>query len=452
MAQQKGDGTLYETINADAEELRGALTARRRDFHRYAETGWLEMRTASIIAKELTVLGYEVLTGKAVCAGEARMGLPSEEALEAHYAWAEANGADAQFLPGTQGGYTGVIGILRCGEGPCVALRFDIDALGVVESATDAHRPAREGYASVEPGVMHACGHDGHAAIGLGVARVLVQQREKLCGTVKLIFQPAEEGVCGAKSIVEMGHLDGVDYVLAGHIFPAGKAAGFELGVLKEDGEGGLATTKLDATFLGKPAHAGIAPQAGKNALLAAATAVLNLHAIPRFGNVPTQLNVGVLHAGSGRNVVCEKATLELEVRGQTSEANDYMDAYARRIVASAAAMHACACQVRAMGSAAALRCDWPLSKRVLDVCTEKLGMKALALPTLSGGSEDFSYMAERVRQQGGQATYFVILASCPAANHNDRFDFDEEALVNGVRAFCGTVLELMGKKRVQAP
>mgnify|MGYP002671194830 FL=1 len=111
-------------------------------------------------------------------------------------------------------GYTGVVAVLRCGEGATLAMRFDIDALPMAECPQETHRPTREGFASVNPGMMHACGHDGHAAIGLGVAHILAAHRDELRGTVKLIFQPAEEGVRGAKSIVENGHLDGVDYLI----------------------------------------------------------------------------------------------------------------------------------------------------------------------------------------------------------------------------------------------
>ena len=122
------------------------------------------------------------------------------------------------------------------------------------------------------------------------------------------------------------------------------------------------------------------------------------------------------------------------------------MEAYARRILEGAAKMHECALEITAQGAAAALVCDWPLSERVRDVAKDKLGMRVLTLPALAGGSEDFAYMAEHVQQHGGKATYFGILTACPAINHNDRFDFDESALVNGVRVFTGTVLELMGE------
>ncbi len=439
---------MYDTIKAEAEGMRSALCQRRRDLHRHAEPGWLEMRTSSLIAKKLAELGYKVLYGQDVCDADSRMGLPTQAEMEAHYQWAAQNGADMDYLPAMRGGFTGAVGILECGSGPTVALRFDIDALGVLECAQSAHKPTADGFASLTPGVMHACGHDGHAAIGLGVAELLIKYRDRLHGTVKLIFQPAEEGVRGAKSVVSKGHLDGVDYVLAGHIFPAGKAAGVDVAVIREGGSSGLlATSKLDITFSGRSAHAGVAPQLGRNAMLAAATAVLNIHAIPRFGAVPTQVNVGRLTAGTGRNVVCEKALLEVEVRGQTSEANDYMEQYALRIAESAAHMHECGCEVARMGSAAALECTWALSKRVLDVCGGGLGMKTLQVPAFGGGSEDFAYMSERVQKRGGEATYFGLLTDCPAPNHNDRFDFDENVLVNGVEAFTGTVWDLIGEK-----
>lgn len=436
---------MTETIRSRAQALLPELTAIRRDLHRYAEPGWLEMRTTSLLARRLTDLGYEVLTGPAVCKADARMGLPSDQTLEEHYKWAQENGADPEFLPATRGGFTGVVATLHCGEGPTAALRFDIDALGVLEADDETHLPHREGFASVTPGVMHACGHDGHAAVGIGTAMLLRELRGQLHGTVRLIFQPAEEGVRSASSVVAAGHLDGVDYALAAHVFPAGKAAGLvDIGVLAEGGKGGLATSKLDVTFHGRSAHAGIAPQEGCNALLAAATAVLNLHAIPRFGNTPTQLNVGTLHAGTGRNVVCETAKLELEVRGETTEANEYMLNRAQKIVKAAAEMQDCTVQTRAMGHAAALTCDWPLSARVERVCKEELGLRVTRVGSLGGGSEDFSCMAQRVQQQGGQAAYVGLLTACPAANHNDHFDFDEQALANGAAMFAAVTASLL--------
>lgn len=142
------------------------------------------------LAKELRALGYEIYTGRAVCKEGARLGLPDAQVLAAHAEQALAQGApEDELTADVRAGYTGVIAILRCGEGPTVAMRFDIDALPMTECPQDAHRPTREGFASVNPGMMHACGHDGHAAIGLGVARILMAHRDVLHGTVKLIFQ-----------------------------------------------------------------------------------------------------------------------------------------------------------------------------------------------------------------------------------------------------------------------
>ena len=148
--------TPIEKIQQITKQIEPELIAQRRDFHKYAETGWLEMCTSSIIARKLTELGYEVLTGEDVCLVEARMGVPEEAVLKEAYERALAQGADPEFRPRTRGGMTGVIGILHCGEGPVMALRFDIDALGVTESDEAEHKPAALGFASVNPGVMHA--------------------------------------------------------------------------------------------------------------------------------------------------------------------------------------------------------------------------------------------------------------------------------------------------------
>ena len=404
------------------------------------------MRTTSRIARELKKMGYEeLLLGDEVCLDSARMGVPDRAALEAHYRWAEENGADEFFLPSTEGGFTGVVAYLRCGEGPTVALRFDIDALGVCECEGEGHRPHDEGFSSVVPGVMHACAHDGHAAIGLGTAKLLMKCRDQLRGTVKLIFQPAEEGVRGARAIVERGHLDDVDFALGAHIFPTDKAPGNEVAVFAEGGRGALATTKLDLVFKGKAVHAAIAPQEGSNAMLAAATATLNLHAIPRYSSVPTHVNVGRFTAGTGRNVVAEEAKLEVEVRGATSEANDYMERRAIAIAEAAAKMYDCELQIVFMGGAPAMENSWPLAERVQRVAQSQ-GYHAVALSAMDGGSEDFSYLARRVIERGGEGTFFSLLTPCAAVNHNDRFDFDERILPIGVEVFAATVMDLLHK------
>ena len=434
--------SVYETITKMADEMAPDLIAQRRDFHKYAEMGWFEMRTSSIIARKLKDMGYEVLTGDQVCKRESRMGVPSEEELEKQYERAVAQGADPEFVPRTRGGMTGVIGILRCGEGPTVAMRFDIDALGVFEEKDAGHRPASEGFASVNEGFMHACGHDGHATIGLGVAKILMAVRDELHGTVKLIFQPAEEGVRGAKAIVDNGHLDGVDYLIGSHVTD------------KEDGDpavvipgsyGSLATAKYDVVFHGKSAHAGGSPELGKNVMLAVATSILNLYAIPRHSGGETRINVGTVTAGSGRNVIADEAKMQIEVRGETTEINQFVEDYAVSILENSAKMHGCTCEMKLVGSAFSLTSDMELVKRIRRVCEEDLGLTVSETDTVkNGGSEDVSYMMRRVQEQGGQATFMRVLTKEAGPGHSRIFDFDEQVLPNAVKIFCGTVCDIL--------
>jgi len=434
---------VFETITALADGMQDRLVTQRRDFHKYAETGWFEMRTTSIIARHLTDLGYEVLLGEDVCLKEARMGVPSEQALEKHYQWAVENGADPEFLPATRGGTTGVIGILRCGEGPTVAMRFDIDALGVIESQDEDHVPYKLGFRSINEGAMHACGHDGHATIGMGVAEVLMQIKDQLHGTIKLIFQPAEEGVRGAKSIVEKGHLDDVDYFYGTHVHS--KESG-DPTVLVPGTHGSLATCKYDVTYTGKSSHAGGNPEGGKNALLAAASAVLNLNAIPRHSGGASRINVGTLHAGSGRNVIPDIATMEIEVRGATTEINHYMCQYAERILKNAAEMHGCSCEIKLMGAADSAASDLDFAEQIRTVCREKMGQTVSdTLSVKAGGSEDVCYMMARVQQCGGKASFFRSCTVFAGPAHNRRFDIGEEVLGNAVKSFCAITAHLLG-------
>ena len=434
---------IYEKIISLADEMYPELVAQRRDFHKYAETGWLEMRTSSLIARQLTDLGYEVLTGSDVCNPEDRMGVPSEEVLEKNYQRAKEQGADPEFLERTKGGMTGVIGILRCGEGPTMAMRFDIDALGVFESKEAIHRPTAEGFASVNYGMMHACGHDGHATIGLGVARVLMAIKDQLHGTVKLIFQPAEEGVRGAKPIVDKGHLDGVQYFLGSHL----------TNKKPEDPRhmvpgccGSLATTKLDVIYRGLAAHAGGGGFNGKNALVAAANAVMNLYAIPRHSGGASRINVGTLVAGSGRNVIADEAKMELEVRGSNTQVNDYMYEKACRILENSARMYDVEMDLKITGAAESCTSDEDFCQQIRQVCTEHLGLNLNDQLLLHvGGSEDVSYMVNRVQNQGGKASFMRIMTVFYGSGHNRNYDFDEAVLAYGVKAFAGMVYNLLG-------
>ena len=427
-----------------AQVMQPELTALRRDFHSHPETGWLEMRTSAIIAQRLTALGYEVFTGRAVCAEEARMGVPPGDVLRAHAQAVLGQGTPEEALTGEmREGFTGVIGILRCGAGPTLALRFDIDALGMQECSDAAHRPAREGFASQNAGMMHACGHDGHAAIGLGVAKVLMEMREELHGTLKLLFQPGEEGARGARAMVAAGHLDDVDVFIGSHIAPDD---GPDDGDVTPGTWGSLATTKYDVTFCGLAAHAGGYPENGKNALVAAASAVLALHAIPRHSGGQSRVNVGTLHAGTGRNVIPDEARMQIEVRGETTEINDFMARSAVDICRGAAAMQGCECGIVTMGAAESQHSDEALIERIAGIVRRDLPQLRLSsiLNAQNWGSEDISLMMNRVQAHGGQATYMRVMTPMASAQHTVRFDFDETVLGKSVAVFCAAALDVM--------
>ncbi|QOR35940.1 amidohydrolase [Clostridium sp. 'deep sea'] len=432
---------MKNKIEAIVKRIENRVVEWRRDIHKHAESAWTEFRTTTIIAKHLTDLGYEVHLGKEILKAEDRMGLPSEKELEMHYERAKQQGAIEQFLPQTKGGFTGVVGILRCGEGPTVGMRFDIDAVDMKETDAENHRPVIEGFASVNDKAMHSCGHDGHASIGMGVAVVLAELKDSLKGTVKLVFQPAEEGVRGAKAMVNAGVVDDVDYMLASHL-----GSGTPTGNLACGRGNFLATDKFDVFFKGAPAHAGGAPQKGDNALLAAATAVVNLYAIPRNSGGATRINIGRFNAGSGRNVIAPSAHLAVETRGQTTELSQYMYNYAIRVLENAAAMHGCTIEVKAMGGAQSGQSDEKLANRVMKVAQRTdLFSNISALPGKGGGSEDFTYMMSRVQQNGGMATFMGIGADLGGwAHHTADFDFDESALPKAISIFSLMAFDIL--------
>ncbi|MFR7592163.1 MAG: amidohydrolase [Longibaculum sp.] len=433
---------MYEKIKELSTLYYNDTVKVRRDLHKYAERGWLEIRTACFIAEELEKIGYQVLVGEDIMDKDSRMGVPPETILHLNYRRAQKEGANPQYLEKVKMGMTGVAGVLHNGDGPTIALRFDIDALGLIEESSQHHLPYKLGFSSVHLGAMHACGHDGHTAIGLTTAQILMDIKEQMHGTIKLIFQPAEEGVRGAKCIAESGFLDDVDYIFAAHIMPQGSQK-YDLYFGMNES---FATTKLDVIYHGVSTHAAESPQFGKNALLSAANCIINLHSIPRNSDGCTRVNVGTVHAGTGRNVVPETAKLEIEVRGVTSELNRYMEIYARDIIKASALMHDTVVEVHEMGKAYALNCDEDLMNQMRQICEEHLPDLKLPKKNLSplGGSDDFSYMMERVQAHGGKATYMKLLTPIVSSPHNDAFDFNEKVLETGPRIFASIVYSFL--------
>lgn len=419
-----------QKIWQEAEALQPELVERRRDLHRHPETGWTEFRTASIVIKELQALGYEVYMGDDALVEEEMMGLPVTEVLEQAMVRAVSEGADADLVEKMRGGKTGVVGVMKFSRpGKIVAFRFDMDCNDVEECDTADHRPLESGFQSLHAKEMHACGHDGHVTIGLGLAKLISEYKEEMAGTIKLIFQPAEEGVRGARAMVAKGIVDDVDYMFGGHI-------GFK--ATKSDSlvcltGGFLATTKLDASFKGESSHAGAAPERGRNALLAAAASCIALHSISRHGQGASRINVGVLQAGTGRNVLPDVGLIKMETRGANTEINEFMVTEARRMIKASADMYNVDVTVSEAGGAPACVADHELGAEI-KALAEACGQYGQVVDYMDlGGSEDCSYFMERVQQNGGRAAYLMYGTEIAAGHHNSCFDFDEKCLYKAV-------------------
>lgn len=423
-------------------EIGSQLAAWRRDLHRHPETGWTEFRTASLAIRRLERLGYTITMGDRAVRREQMMGVPSADVLKKHQERAVAQGAPADLVARMEGGLTGFWADLDCGPGPTVCLRFDMDCNDVSESEDQGHRPAREGFASCNPGAMHACGHDGHMAVGQGMAEILVACKETLRGKVRLLFQPAEEGARGAVPMAAAGAVRGVDVIVGFHIgFQAADPNSIICGTKQF-----LASTKVDVTFRGVSAHAGAAPEEGRNALLAACAATLNLHAIPRSGKGDTRITVGKLSGGQGRNVIPPLAELAMETRGATSELDAYMMAESRRIINAAAEMWGCKSEMKIVGAAHGGASSPDMAALAAEAAAEMGVFRTIEVMKDFGATEDFSHLLTLVQEKGGSGTYMQIGARLAAGHHNARFDFDEACLPRALELLTRVVWKLIGR------
>ncbi len=416
-----------DNLNHDA--LMCDLIALRRDFHKHPELAWTEYRTTAALIARMQQAGIRVEYGPQI--HSVRGQLPDAAADAAALARAEAEGADPDILARLAGGYTGCMAVIEGTKpGPTVALRVDIDALAVTESKASAHRPAAEGFASCHDGQMHACGHDAHAVIGLGTALLLQCRREELCGRVKILFQPSEEIMRGAASMVGAGLLDDVDYFFGGHV----GLHLMETGVIAAGCTGILATSKFNLHFFGKSAHSGTSPQEGHNALAAAACATLNLLAIPRHGDGASRINVGVFRAGSARNVVPDQAELWIETRGLTTEINAYMEESADRVWRAAAEMYGCTCEKELVVRGESADSDPVLVQFIQAHAPQTGGITRVEPSAYFGACEDVALMMRHVQSRGGKAAELMYGTPIAAAHHNGGFDIDEAVIPLTVR------------------
>ncbi|WP_430441627.1 amidohydrolase [Shinella sp.] len=411
----------------------------RRDLHRHPETAFLEYRTASRVAAYLDHLGFAVRTGRDVMDPAVVIDPPSAEAVVAAKQAALATGGDPAWMDRMPEGLTGVVADYRFGDGPIVAFRFDMDALPVNETGAETHRPNAEDYRSRFAGRMHACGHDGHVGIGLALARRLCAEKG-LSGTLRLIFQPAEESARGAAPMVAGGAVDAVDHLFVGHLgclLPSGRIGASAVGF--------LFSSRFVVTFRGAVAHAAMGPQEGRNALLAGASAALGLHGISRFAGAETFVNVGVLRAGTAFNIVADTCEMLVEVRADDRAAHDYMVERLHAVIEGAAAMQQCGVDIVRKNHMPGNENSRNATDLIADVARGLPGVTEVLPEWSIGGGDDACLMIRHVRENGGSAAYCIIGSDIPAVHHAADFDIDEASLETGVALFAGIAQRLLG-------
>ena len=409
----------------------------RRKLHKHPEIAWTEFLTTQVIVNRVRELGFKTVLGEALFNKDAVLGR-EPAVVEAAMARSLKLGMDKKLLDEMQG-YTGCMAIWETGRpGPVTALRFDIDCVNVEENHNDTNEAFCGGFDSECAGLMHACGHDAHAAMGLAVAHWIHDNADSLCGTIKIVFQPAEEGTKGASGIAASDNLDDVDYLIGAHIGVAGHL--HEVAIIRS---GFLSTTKMNVSFTGVPAHAGAAAELGRNALMAACSASMQVMGIARHGQGDTSVNIGTLRAGEGRNVVPVHASIEMEVRGKTAAINQYMQDTAERMVRGSAESYGVQYKIDVMGKAESVACDEDLSDMVKEAAQSVEGVTRVFDIVGCTGSEDCSLLINKVQSHGGKAAFFFY--GCNNHGHH-KSDFeiqDTESMPVGLEVFLKMIERL---------
>ena len=370
-----------------------ALTERRRDFHAHPELGFTEHRTAEIVAKELETLGIEVHRGV---------------------------------------GGTGVVGVLREGNGPVsIGLRADMDALPILEANEVA-------YKSTKPGVMHACGHDGHTTMLLGAARYLAETRN-FNGTVNFIFQPAEEGLGGAQAMLkdELFARFPCDTVFGMHNHPGLPVGRFAI----RPGTMMAAGAFFDIFIEGRGSH-GARPEQSVDPVLVASHIVTALQAIVARNVSPLDtavVSATAIKGGDAYNVIPQTAEIKGTVRTFRNEVMTLVEDNMTRIAQGVAAAFGATAKVDFRRLFAPLVNNADATTEFADVAADIVGNDNVDRErSLIMASEDFSFMLE---QRPG--AYINIgngdtVGSCPV--HNPGYDFNDEILPLGAAALAGIV------------
>ena len=423
------------------------LTEYRREFHKYPENGWREFRTSARVAEILTGMGYDVAMGPDVIE-PGSVGEPerlSEEQIRQEMERAVRQGADPAFVERTQG-WPGVMAVLDTGrEGPVSAMRFEMDCLPYDEPQRPGYRPCDEGYLSCNPQSVHACGHDGHTAIGLGIAAELMKRKGELKGKIKLFFQPAEETFYGAQSIVDKGHLDDVMNFIAVHIALSAENKPLPSHTVACGCRDFLSDRQLDVYLEGKAAHPCGASQEGKNALLAACSATLNIHSSAPHEEGLCRVNVGEIHAGVCANTIAPNAMMRIEYRGQKPAISEYAGQRIFDILEGTAKAYDLKYHYVDYGEVPAGASDYAMMEVVQRAAKKVPWFQTVYFEGNVGGTDDAAVMLTKVQQNGGIGSYVGIGADTTGPVHNPEFDFDEDCLQAAVDVCVYALEELHG-------
>ena len=437
-----------DQISQKVLNLKDELIKTRRFFHSQPENGFYTFFTTAKIAKIMENLGYEVKMGKDIMKADARQGLGTKEECQEAIKRAKTllDEDEQKYLPIMEDGLTGLVATIDTKKpGKNVAFRFDIDCVNVTESSDESHRPFKEGFASNRPGFTHACGHDSHISMGLALAKLIKENINDFNGKFTFIFQTAEEGTRGAVAMEAAGICKGIDYLLGGHMgFQADQDKGIICGTNKL-----LATNKFDVFLKGKSAHAGGAPQDGRNALLAGAQMALSMHGITRHAKGVTRINVGKLTAGEGRNVIAPNAHLLCETRGETTDLNNFMYDRCMEIVKGVSQIYGVEYDILRTGGTSGGDSDKEVSEIYYEASLQSpfIDDDKIIKESNFGACEDFAHFMYAVQQQGGKAAYLMIGTNLKACHHNEKFDINEDSMLAGVDVFLRSAYKLNGIK-----
>ena len=411
---QPGFAALPANVDQTIDAIMPDVVAWRRDFHEHPELGNREFRTAEIIANHLRDLGMEVQTEVA---------------------------------------HTGVVGVLRGGDGPVVGLRADMDALPVTELVDLPFASKAVGeYQGKEVGVMHACGHDNHVAILMGVAEVLASMGDELPGTVKFLFQPAEEGtpdqsVGGAELMLREGAYDPPkpDAVFGLHVFP------YPVGVIATRPGGLMASSDLyRITVKGKQTH-GAVPWAGVDPIVTASQIVLGLQTIVSrqldATLTPSIVTVGKIAGGVRNNIIPESVEMVGTIRTFDAETRLDIHERVRRTATQIAEAAGATAEVEIDLGYGVTRNDPDLYRQMAPTLEAVAGDNFIEAQQTTT-AEDFSYFAN---EAPGLFLFLGVAPEDPSLvypNHSPRFYADERALPVGVRALTALTLDYMQSNR----